>query len=428
MLRTYQTVTLALRPLAALWGRFRGGDADSRAAWRERCAIDRPRVAPGGIWIHGSSVGEARIVGALARGLRRDRPALPISTSAHTRTGRAALPAPPLADARFLLPLDLPGYPGRILQAVRPSLLALVETELWPNLIRETRRSGAAVIIVNGRLAAERMRRYRRLRGLYRPVLREINRIGAQTDDEAARFIELGAREESIRVTGNLKYDLAAPRVDVNGWRARLGLEGGRAVFVAGSTGRGEDELVLEAYRQARAQHPGLLLVLAPRHTERLPEVEALIRSEGWELVVLSGADRAVGTRADVLLVDTMGQLAELYALADLSFVGGSLVPIGGHNVLEPAAVGSPVLFGPHTGHFAEPAERLLAAGAAMRVRDGRELGQALGRLLADGALRGEMGRRGREVLQRHRGAMARCVEFVVDCLAEARRGTGSAA
>lgn len=427
MLRTYQTVTLALRPLAALWGRFRGRDADSRRAWRERCTVDLPRVPAGGIWIHGSSVGEARIVEALARQVKGERPTLAVSVSAHTRTGRAALPPAPLADARFMLPLDVPGYPTRLLEAVQPVLLALVETELWPNLIRETRRYGAAAILVNGRLSAERMRRYRRFRGLYRPVLRQLNRIGAQSAEDAARFVELGAREDSLRVTGNLKYDLAVPQVDPERWRRRLGIEGGRSVFVAGSTGRGEDELVLEAYRRALADHPGLLLILAPRHVDRAPEVEQLVRSEGLGLSLLSAADRSTGTQADVVLVDTMGQLAELYAIADLSFVGGSLVPIGGHNVLEPAAMGSPVLFGPHTGHFEDPAQRLLEAGAALRVRSAGDLGRTLTRLLADHAARVRMGQAGGEVLRAHRGALARSAELLFACLAEAPRA-GSAA
>jgi len=416
MLRVYNTLLLPLRPLAGLWFLRHHASPQRGVEAGERMARRLPAARPGGFWIHGASVGEARIVASLARALREREPGRALAVSAYTRTGRAQLPEPPVADAAFFLPLDFPGFPGRVLRALKPALLVIVETELWPNLLDEAHRSNTAVALVNARLAPERMKRYRRVAGLYRPLLERLARVGAQSDDDAERFLDLGVPRSAVRVTGNVKYDLPVPEVDEPALRRDLGLEAGRPVLVAGSTGPGEEAPVLDAFTALRAEHPRLFLILAPRHPERADEVERLARSRGLRPHRISRGPLAPDT-ADLLLIDEMGRLGSLYKLGAAAFVGGSLVPIGGHNVLEPAALGVPVLFGPHTQHFAEPAEALLQAGGARRVRDAAALAREVAVLLRDDEARARAARGATRVVERNRGALDRTVDLVCGCV-----------
>jgi 3-deoxy-D-manno-octulosonic-acid transferase len=357
------------------------------------------------VWIHGASVGEARIVREAARRLRQHHPRRPISVSAYTRSGRAQLPAPPEVDAAFFMPLDFPGYPSRVLRAVRPALLVLVETELWPNLLHEASALGVPVAVINGRLAPARIARYRGLGPLYRPLMAGLARVCAQSPEDAARFEELGVPRSALTVTGNLKYDLPMPEVDRARLRARLGLEPDRPVVVAGSTGPGEESLVLEAFVAARSRVSQLFLVLAPRHPERAAEIE---REAGRHGVHLPRSSADWRGRADGLLVDTLGELSALYAIASVAFVGGSLVPVGGHNVLEPAAHGVPVLFGPYTQNIREPAQAMLEAGAAERVEGAADLAERWVELARDPERRARAARAAARLLDSGRGAMER--------------------
>ena len=417
MMSLYNAVLSPLRPAVALWSAWSGRRAGKRTEWSERRAITLPRLEPGGIWIHGASVGEARIVSSLAARIRARRPGLPLAVSAYTATGRRQLPEPPRVDARFLLPLDFRSYVRRVLAAVRPALLTLVETELWPNLLNEADRRGTRVVILNGRLSAERMARYRRLGWLYVPLLSRVTRVGAQSDQDAERFAALGVRSEAIEVQGNAKYDLPRPAVTGPALRARFGIADRRPVFVAGSTGEGEEVHVLEAFREARRVHPELFLVLAPRHPPRSDAVEGLVRAAGLSVSRLSRDDAGDAGRREVLLVDTVGELSSLYAVATVAFVGGSLVRVGGHNVLEPAAVSVPVFFGPHTQHFDEPVAALLAAGAGARVGNARELGRMVTELIADPSRRARMGQAARRLLDANRGALARGTDTLLELL-----------
>jgi len=428
MLRLYNTLLLPLRPLAALWFLCHRRSPQRGAEAGERMARRLPAARRSGVWIHGSSVGEARIVTGLARAVRSREADRPICVSAYTRTGREQLPQAPLAEASFFLPLDFAGFPSRVLEALKPSLLVIVETELWPNLLHEAQRCGTPVAVVNARLAPERMNRYRRLSRLYRPLLERLCRVGAQSGDDAARFRELGVPGGAIRVTGNVKYDLPVPDVDEAALRSEIGLEPDRPVLVAGSTGPGEESAVLEAFAALRAAHPRLFLILAPRHPGRADEVEQLARSAGHRTRRLSRGPDGPG-EADLLLVDVLGRLGGLYKLGSAAFVGGSLVPVGGHNVLEPAAAGVPVLFGPHTGHFAEPAEALLRAGGARRVGDAAELARAVAGLLDDEGLRTTTARNASRVVAENRGALERSVDLLLECLDAAgnRPGAGAA-
>lgn len=408
MKRLYDAALFAARGAAGLWAALSPGASDE---WSERRARSLPSPAPGGAWIHGSSVGEARLVRALAGEIRRRRGETPLSVSAWTATGRRTLPSPPEVAARFLLPLDAATYQRRLLAAVRPAVVVLVETELWPNLVAEAGAASIPVVLVNGRLSPERMRRYRRLSGLYRPLLESLARVGAAGGSDAERLAEAGVPAERLEITGNLKFDLPVPAAGRAELRGGLGWSEATPVVAAGSTGEGEDALVLDAFLAARAGHPGARLILAPRHPERFDAAEKLSRARGLRVARASAGGGAEG--ADVLLVDEIGKLATLYGAADAAFVGGSLVPVGGHNVLEPGAAGVPALFGPHTGHVADVASSLVEAGGAVRVGDAAELGRALARLLSDPAARRAVARAAAVFLEANRGALSRSVDLV---------------
>lgn len=414
MLRLYNTALLPLRAAARLWAALQR-DPRKRAEWAERCTLRLPEVDPGGVWIHGASVGEARIVASLARAIRNRRAALPLAVSAYTPTGRSQLPEPPAVDTAFYAPLDFPAFAARILAALRPAAMVLVETELWPNLLDQARLAGVPVVVLNGRLSSRRMARYRRLSPLYRPLIERVSCLGVQSAEDAERFLELGAPASATSVTGNVKYDLAPPAADAGELRRELHLAPGRPVLVAGSTAPDEEPQVLIAFRQARQACANLLLVLAPRHPARNDEVQRCVRDSGLRSARLSG--RPSTDDLDVLLVDTLGELPALYQLATVAFVGGSLVPIGGHNVLEPAAVGVPVLYGPHTENVREPVAALERAGGGMLVRGAAELGSILEQLLQDDERRTAMARNAAEVVQANRGALERSVELLMATL-----------
>jgi len=383
---------------------------ESRREWRERTARDLPDARDGSWWLHGASVGEARLLDAVAARARRLHADLRIVGSATTLSGRELLARSRALAASFYAPLDVAGWPGRVLDAVRPAGLGMIETELWPNWIREAGRRGIPVAVVNARLSPRRMTTYRRFGSLYASVLANVTVVAAQSAADAERFEALGAAPERIEVTGNLKFDLPEPAVDRTALRRRFGIALERPVVVAGSTGAGEESEVLDAFARLRAAHPETFLVLAPRHPVRAPEVETEVARRGLRCHRLSShADHEAGS-ADVLLVDSIGELGALYTLTAAAFVGGSLVPIGGHNVLEPVAAGAAVSFGPHTEHAADPAEALLEAGAATRVRDGEELGAWWSRLVGQPEEAARMAAAGRTALAAHRGALDRTV------------------
>lgn len=416
MLALYNTLAWAAKPIALGWAAWRGRDPERADEWAQRTARRLPRPLPGCLWLHGSSVGEARIVASLATALR-ERSSRSQAVSAFTATGYEQLPD---ADARFVLPLDFRGYPTRLLERLEPGLLILVETELWPNLIHETAASGIPLVLANARLSPERMVRYRRWSGLYGPLLRRFAVIGAQSSEDAERLVEIGANPDATHVTGNMKYDLRAPQVDRTALQARLALDG-RPVWVAGSTRPGEEAVVLAAFEVLRRSVPELLLVLAPRHLDRLGEVLQLVRDAGRDPLPWSSTENADSKGREVIVVDTLGDLAALYAIADLAFVGGSLRPFGGHSPLEPAVSGVPVLLGPHTDHFEEPARELVESGGARRVHEETDLIASASAWLADRGLRDRAGAAARETVNRHSGALRRTVELLDPLLEDPR-------
>jgi 3-deoxy-D-manno-octulosonic-acid transferase len=360
-------------------------------------------------WIHAVSVGEAITAGPLVAGFRRLHPTLPLVMTTTTETGATIVRQRYAGSVTHrYFPLDLPGAVRRVVRAVDPAFVILMETELWPNLLRHLAAQGVPVMIANGRLSDRSFPRYRLARRLLRPVLGAITVFAMQSDRDARRMIALGALPERVVVTGNLKHE---PVPDLAGavdlWQRLLGLDRGARVWIAGSTHAGEEDAVLAAHAVARAAVPGARLVLAPRHPERVPEVVARIAAHGWPAVRRSDLPRAHADGA-VIVIDTVGELAQLYAVADVVFVGGSLVPVGGHNVLEPALRGKAVLFGPHTANFREAVALLLDTGGGVLVGDATALGREVTRLLGDLGAAAQVGQAGYEaVIARHGAARA---------------------
>ncbi|MCC6076410.1 lipid IV(A) 3-deoxy-D-manno-octulosonic acid transferase [Pseudomonas sp. GCM10022188] len=397
-------------PLIALRLYLRGRQAPAyRRRVAERFSFSLPALKPGGIWVHAVSVGESIAAAPLIKALLERHPELPVTVTCMTPTGSERIRA--LFGERVqhcYLPYDLPWAAARFLDRLRPKLAVIMETELWPNHIHQCARRGIPTVLANARLSEKSARGYARFAGLTRPMLAEMSWIAVQTEAEAERFRQLGARSERVSITGSIKFDL---RIDpelperARALRASWGAER-RPVWIAASTHAGEDELILDAHRRLLAERPDGLLILVPRHPERFEAVHVLCQRQGFSTVRRSSA-LPVRAEDQVLLGDTMGELLFLYALADVAFVGGSLVPNGGHNLLEPAALGLPVLSGPHLFNFLEIAAQLRAAGALLEVANGEELAAQLPILLGAPDRRRLMGSSGLDVLQASQGALA---------------------
>ena len=394
---------------------------------------------PGAIWLHAVSVGEVLAALPLARSLKerfRDR-RLIVSTT--TATGQAlARERMKFADAIFYFPLDWRGPVRRAFSAVHPSLVVVFETEIWPNFLRESRRFGAPVVFVNGRISDRSFRSYSRtlrwfgavLRGFLRRVLHDATLFLMQSDEDAKRVLALGAPSNRVIVAGNVKYDLAVPEENrLAAWlRQEMARSGRGPLLVAGSVIAGEEKAVLEALSEVEKKWPAALLVFAPRKPDRFDAAAALIEQSGRTAVRRSELSLdALGNgalahtsdaRRSVLVLDTIGELAAIYGLADVVFVGGSLEPVGGHNPLEPAIAGKVPIFGPSMDNFREIAAELLRADAAVMVHNGAELGSVWVALLNDPGRCSRMGKAAQELVSRHRGATAATLDHLAAVLA----------
>ncbi len=365
---------------------------------------DRP------VWVQAVSVGEVRLALALASLL--EGRGLPLLLTATTAAGLALAAKGGREPSAF--PADVPWAARRALRRVRPRLLVLVETELWPGLVRAAAREGIPVLVVNGRLSDRSLARTLLFRGVFGRVLANV-RVAARSPEHGERFVRLGVPRENVGVAGNMKYDLRPPE----GFEAqtaelrRLLPEAGGFLWVAGSVREGEEATVLEAHRLLRQKHPGARLVVAPRHLDRTDRCAGEASSRGMTAARRSDSAAARGGW-DVLVLDTLGELWAAYGLGQAAFVGGSLVPLGGQNPLEPAALERPVLFGPSMENFADEAANLLEAGGAVRVESAGALAAELARLLADARARSIMGAAGRAVVAAHRGAADRVALAVV--------------
>lgn len=382
--------------------------------WPERFGTFPDPDFSDSLWIHAVSMGEVNAAEPLINALRKRYPASPVVVTTVTPTGSERV-RQLFGDSVFhvYLPYDLPFAVRRFLSHIRPRLAVIVETEIWPNLYFTCGRRGIPLMIVNARLSERSMRGYRAMRGVVRSALRCVQAIAAQSDSDAARYLELGADPAIITVSGNLKFDMPVPGAAVDGGR-RMREQWGRMrpVWMAASTHEGEEMPVLEAHLAVLQRLPDALLLLAPRHPERFRQVEHSVRELGFSVGTRS-AHRVPAPAHQVFVIDAMGELMPFFAAADLAFVGGSLVPIGGHNVLEPAALSRPVLVGPHTFNFEQITLALLRGGGGQRVPKAEALGPQVLQLLRDPDLRAAMGRRACEVFESERGAVDRVMELV---------------
>jgi len=364
------------------------------------------------LWVHAASMGEVQAGAVLVRELLAHYPKHQIVMTTMTTTGAARVKS--LFSERVThcyLPYDLPFAVRGFLNRAKPQLALILETELWPNLLRECRRRRIPVIVASARISPRTANRYRRLASLFREVLAEGVTIAAQTDADAERFKALGARD--VQVTGNIKFDIEIPeQVRIAGAELRKQF-GNRFVWVAGSTHAGEEEAAIAAHRKLVEQRHDALLVLVPRHPQRFAEVRGFLGKSGLRLVARSSGV-PVASEDAILLVDTMGELLYFYVAADVAFVGGSLVPVGGHNLLEPAALGVPILCGPHMFNAQDIADLLLSVGAAQCVESAPQLTQALLALSADAQSRELLGKRGLATILDNRGAVARTLILIV--------------
>jgi len=380
----------------------------------------------GGIWIHAVSVGEVLAILPLVRMLGQRRPDLPIVVSTTTITGQDLANQKLTGTAQILyFPLDWTFAVRRSLNQIQPRLVLITETEIWPNFLWECKRRGVPVLLINGRISDRSVRRYRGIRWFMKRVLSCFNYCCMQSQSDLDRIRSLGAAPETSEVCGNLKYDLRMPdglEEKAVGYRHLLSLTGDSFLVIAGSTMKGEELLVLSAFRKLREKNPQAILLLAPRHPERFDEVEQLLRQQSFcfrrRSALTPGslpgpADRPV----EVVLLDSMGELAALYALADLVFIGGSLVTTGGHNLLEPALHKKAVLFGPCMTNFREMTADFLQEGAAMQVQDQDVLAEKLVELCAHPEFRKDIGERGFQIIARNRGATDRILKRIEEVL-----------
>jgi len=406
----YRALLYGLLPVAApalLLRHHLSGKA--RPLLADRLAKNLPEVAPGGVWLHAVSVGEVEIARRLVDEIEARTPGVPILLTATTATGLGL--ARRTLGGRAVVhpsPLDMVGPVGRLIERARPRVVAIVETELWPELLHQAREQGIPSVVVNGRLSEGSFARYRRVRPVLAPLLAPLDRVLARSDADAARFVALGVPGERVEVTGNIKYDLRPADEPLPWAETATRLAAGRPVVVAGSTMEGEEATVLDALAGR-----GAFVVLAPRHPERFEAVARALDERGLPWVRRSRFD-ADPPAADLLLLDTIGELGRAYRLGRVAFIGGSLVPTGGHNPLEPAAWRVPVLTGPHVHNFREVYADLLAVGGARVIHDAGELGAAAAAWLEDADAARASGEAAFAVLEANRGAAARSAEAVL--------------
>jgi len=365
------------------------------------------------LWIHAVSVGEVLSLRYILREIKKEHPEWEIHCSTVTSTGyRVARAKLAEATSIFFIPLDFAWTVKRFFKALHPDLFILVESEFWPNLLRISGENASAVLLINGRISDRSFRKYQLLMPLLRRVLRPIDRCLVQTERDRERLLALGVRPEKMEVVGNLKTDVNLPELepeDLAGLRREVGLSSGKKLIVAGSTHRGEEEILLRAYCASRKKRENLSLIIAPRHTQRADEVEKL--AAGWGLSVTRRTKAGPGTTWDVLILDTLGELAHFYAISDIAFVGGSLVPKGGQNLLEPAFYGKPVVFGPSMQNFASLAEEFVRQGAARRVSGLEDLTEVL--LLKEEIALQEMGKKAKCLLTSLQGATQKTLRVI---------------
>ncbi|AKG68958.1 MULTISPECIES: lipid IV(A) 3-deoxy-D-manno-octulosonic acid transferase [Serratia] len=415
LLRLYQVLLYLIQPLIWLRLLLRSRKAPAyRKRWAERYGFCAGKVVSGGIMLHSVSVGETLAAIPLVRALRHRYPYLPITVTTMTPTGSERVQSAFGKDVHHVyLPYDLPGSMRRFLDQVDPKLVIIMETELWPNLINALHQRQIPLVIANARLSARSAAGYKKIGGFIRDILRRITLIAAQNQEDGERFIELGLKRSQLTVTGSLKFDISVtPELAARAITLRRQWAPRRPVWIATSTHEGEETILLEAHRRLLEKHPDLLLILVPRHPERFPTAKELTQKAGFSYTTRSSGEIPSGS-TQVVIGDTMGELMLLYGIADLAFVGGSLVERGGHNPLEAAAHAIPVLMGPHTFNFKDICAKLSEAGGMITISDVDSLVKEIETLLTDEDYRRYYGRHAVEVLYQNQGALQRLLQLL---------------
>jgi len=415
-LAMYLVTPIIVLRLLARGVRYRG----YHRRWRERFGFFPAPGFNGSLWVHAVSVGEVNAAEPLIKALMVAYPDAPLVVTTVTPTGsERVLQLFGESVYNVYLPYDLPFAIRSFLRKLRPQLAIIVETEIWPNLYFGCRRRGIPLLIANARLSERSLRGYAPLKGLVRAALRCVSHIAAQSRTDAARYRLLGAEPTQLSVCGNLKFDMPMPaEAESTGRAFRQAWGPGRPVWIAASTHEGEEMPVLEAHLKVLERLPDALLLIAPRHPERFRQVESAVRNLGFHVATRS-ADGLPGSSTQCFVIDTMGELMPFYASADVAFVGGSLVSIGGHNVLEPASLSTPVVVGTHTFNFEEITVTLINEGGGLRIDAPDELGEVVRNLLRDEPERKRMGLAARHVFESERGAVERVMKLIDRLLEE---------
>ncbi|MDD2556833.1 MAG: 3-deoxy-D-manno-octulosonic acid transferase [Desulfuromonas sp.] len=409
---------VVLLPWYVIRGCVRG---KARQGLRERLGFLAPRVLAvlkgrQVIWIHAVSVGETRAAVPLIKKLRLAYPNAVLLLSNVTETGREIAESIPEIDVCIYFPIDFSAAVRRAVRTVNPALVLIVETEIWPQFVRICHKHKVPVVLVNGRISDRSFPRYKLVGSLLKPVLANITFFCMQSELDARRIGCLGASAEKIHVSGNIKFDqsgISTEELDSKRLRAQFGIAPEARVWVAGSTHQGEDEIVVRVYQQLLQAFPDLILILVPRHPHRCRQVSELLSKAGVTWYLRSDNVFPPLTGGSVLLVDTLGEMLSFYTMADTVFVGGSLVPVGGHNILEASMVEKPVMFGPWMQNFKDIAKFISAAQGFGEVHDEEELKQLLTQLLRDKDLSRSAGAQGATILQQHAGATRKTIEVV---------------
>ncbi len=409
--------TLISSPILLYLAIVRGHSLKERLGFHDKEALsslgDRPRV-----WFHAASVGEVKVLAAFLPHFKSEFPDYEILISTTTKTGKAqAKRLIPDADFFTYLPIDLRWCVKKALRSLNPQALIIVETELWPNLLVVARKLSIRVFLINGRISARSFPRYRKFRFFFASVLSGVDTFFMQTETDQERIVGIGAPPEKVKILGNTKFDYLSLKERLVDGDRRDGLSellSRWQVVVAGSTRRGEEQVVLEAFRTLKSNRKNTLLILAPRHLSRLKEVESLLKEGAWRFLRRRQLERVEGDNSlEVILLDTMGELLTFYSLAKVAFVGGSLVPVGGHDPLEPAAFAVPVLFGPHMENAADSRDLLLKSGGALEVKSGAELADSLVELFSNEDERRSMGLSAQRVIEENSGTCSKIVEIL---------------
>jgi len=374
------------------------------------------------IWFHAASVGEVKALSTIIPQVRKDHPEYSLVVSTLTKSGRKEAERI-LREIKFVfyLPLDLKRFVRRALDKIKPEALILVETELWPNLIKESKKRGCFIALINGRISDPSLRKYLLVRSLFHETLSYFDLICMQSEEQKEKLILLGANPDIIKVTGNLKFDrlLCLPE-DIRQYELikQISIPEDFKVIIGGSVRSGEERILIDVFKRLDEKNPNLILILAPRHLNRLKEVEKVISNRGMKFIRRSQLyNKTSLDNHSVILLDTIGELSGMYSLADVAFVGGSLVPVGGHNLLEPAIYGVPVLFGPYVDHFKEEAKILIQSGGGIQVKDAEELYLNLSSLLSDEQRRTELGEKAKEAIQEETGVSQRTADLIFSLL-----------